>query len=163
MVHRAVFQSAPSLWLIVERRPRAPVIRRRQVEPSANSTRLMRQRKLKTTRYCLLAQEVMTTSTGASTLYSSVKTSQPMSPWLSSRRRASRRRRTSGESYCALEPRMAWSSWAVRVWRYCEPAGLSRFEASDSINRAMKSPCPSRRYFFRASRCSKSLNLLSMR
>ena len=115
MVQRAVFQSRArlrslSLSPMEASRPRAPVMRRRQVEPKANSTRLMRQRKLKATRYCLLAQLVITTSTGASTLYSSVKTSQPMSPCPSSRRRASRRRRTSGESYCAFEPRIAWSS-----------------------------------------------------
>ena len=45
------------------------------------------------------------------------------------------------------------------MWRYCEPAGLSRLEARDSIKRATKSPCPNKRYFFKASRCSNNLNL----
>ena len=152
MAQRARFQSAPTLSSTLPRTPRAPVMQRRQVLPRANSTRFTRQRKLKTFRYCVEPQGVMTTSTGASILYSSVKQSQPISPWLSSSMRASRRRRTSWESYWAFEARMACSSCAVRLCRYWEFAGRSRLEARDSIRRAMKSPWPRRRYFFNARR-----------
>ena len=65
-------------------------------------------------------------SIGASTLYSKVKTSQPISPWEYSSMRASKRRRTSGGSFWAFEERIAVSSVAVRLWRYNVFAGRDR-------------------------------------
>lgn len=58
-----------------------------------------------------------TVSSGASTLYSSTKTSQPSSPCVNSSMRASRRRRVEGWSFEEVEPRMAVSRVAVRLWR----------------------------------------------
>lgn len=58
-----------------------------------------------------------TVSIGASTLYSSVNTSHPISPCEYSSMRASNRRSTSGGSFCAFEERMAVSSVAVRLCR----------------------------------------------
>lgn len=75
------------------------------------------------------------TSRGASTLYSKVKTSQPISPWESSSIRASRRRRISGGSNCAFEARMADSRVAVRLCRYKEFAGRSRLSLRNGLER----------------------------
>lgn len=80
----------------------------------AVSTRLKRQRWWNSFSYSTIAFESSTALRGASTLYSREKQSQPTSPCEYSSIRASSRRRTSGESYCALLPRIAVSRSDVR-------------------------------------------------
>jgi hypothetical protein len=59
----------------------------------------------------------MTTSTGASILYSSVKQSHPISPWLSSSIRASSRRSTSGVNFLWRIKRVEFA--LNSTWRRC--------------------------------------------
>jgi hypothetical protein len=84
---------------------------------SVDSMRFMRQRWLKILRYLIIDSGSSSVSNGASTLYSSVNTSHPISPWEYSSMRASKRRRASGGSFCAFEDRIAVSSVAVRLCR----------------------------------------------
>lgn len=77
-------------------------------------------------RYFSIASWSSTVSIGALTLYSSVKTSQPISPCEYSSIRASSRRRTSTESLWAFEERIAVSRFAVRLCLYKVLAGRAR-------------------------------------
>lgn len=96
---------------------REPPASRIQPFVSVPSIRLIFHMWLKSLRYFTIASESMTVSMGESTLYSSVKTSQPISPCEYSSIRASSLRSTSGESFCAFEERMADSRVAVRLCR----------------------------------------------
>lgn len=96
---------------------RAPVMRRRQAPLSEYSTRLICHRCWNILRYSSMLRGSSTVSSGAETLYSSVKTSHPSSPWVNSSMRASSRRSVSGWSADEVEPRRAVSSVAVRLWR----------------------------------------------
>lgn len=108
------------------RNDRAPLVTRIHPLFSASSTRFNCQRYLNNFKYFSIASESSTVSIGESTLYSRVNTSHPISPCEYSNMRASKRRRTSVGSCCALEERMADSSVAVRVCRLRALAGLAK-------------------------------------
>ena len=113
-------------WEAVKQRCYKPGNRRNDLAPPVTfiqhlsrifSTRFICQRCLNNLRYLSVASWSSTVSIGGSTLYSKVKTSQPISPWEYSSIRASKRRKTSVGSCCTLEERMAVSKLAVKLCR----------------------------------------------
>lgn len=106
------------------RNMRAPPVTLNHPLSRAISILLICHRCLNNFKYFSIASGSRTVSMGGSTLYSRVKTSQPISPCEYSSIRASRRRRTSTGSWCALDERIAVSRFAVKLWRYRVLAGL---------------------------------------